>query len=635
MATPALVETLASYVPQRVVRRFAVDPTPLTEPTAERFSAAMLFADIVGFTPLAERLAQQGTVGAEELSRLLNSYFGQLIDLIADHGGDIYSFAGDALLALWPTTGAEGHLATATLQSAQCGLAMQAHLHNYAATEAEALQLRLGVGAGDVGELHVGGVDGRWKCLLVGPSLAQLYAAAPQAEPGQVILSPEAWALVQPSCTGHPLATGAVCIDHIHEPLPLATLPLPVLLPEMSDALTVYAPRGSLARLEAGQNQWLAELRRVTVLFFHLADLDDAHLESLEQVHQALQVVQHVVYQHEGSIVQVLIDDKGCVLKVAFGLSPFAHEDDAVRAIHAAQAVQTQLLQVQGVRSAIGITTGRGFCGTVGNATRCEYRIVGDVVNLAARLMQHADDEILCDTATMQATHDRLSFAALPAVHLKGKAEPVPLYRPQGLVQRKSLAQGTLIGRTAERKQLTLLLQALHDTSQGGTVVIEGEPGIGKSRLLDDLRLQAETAGIRALLGAGDALDSQTAYHVWRPVFHQLLRLDALPDDIETRRKHVLAELGGDPALAQRAPLLNTVLSVDLPDTELTAQMTGEVRADNTQDLLVRLLQRAAQQAPLLLLLEDAHWWDSASWAVARLVSRDIESALVQPGTSF
>ena len=97
-----VLDILASYAPALVTRRLAVDPKPISAPTLEHFNAVALFADISGFTPLTERLSQGGPQGVEELSRVLNTYFGQLIDLITAHGGDIVKFAGDALLALWP-----------------------------------------------------------------------------------------------------------------------------------------------------------------------------------------------------------------------------------------------------------------------------------------------------------------------------------------------------------------------------------------------------------------------------------------------------------------------------------------------------------------------------------------------------
>src|SRR4051812_32243085 len=99
---PAVLETLACYLPSLILRQFAHDPAPHTVPRLERLPAAVVFTDISGFTRLTEQLAQQGPAGAERLTVLLNTYFEQLIALITDHGGDVVKFAGDALIAIWP-----------------------------------------------------------------------------------------------------------------------------------------------------------------------------------------------------------------------------------------------------------------------------------------------------------------------------------------------------------------------------------------------------------------------------------------------------------------------------------------------------------------------------------------------------
>ena len=94
----ALEETLTGYLPDVVLRRLARDPSLPTAPVLERFPAAVLFADISGFTRLTEHFARQGPCGAEQVSAHLNAYFEQLIDSIAGHGGDVVKFAGDALV---------------------------------------------------------------------------------------------------------------------------------------------------------------------------------------------------------------------------------------------------------------------------------------------------------------------------------------------------------------------------------------------------------------------------------------------------------------------------------------------------------------------------------------------------------
>jgi class 3 adenylate cyclase len=91
----------AGYVPALVARHFVDRREPLDGPESERFPAAVLFADISGFTDLTERLAGTGPNGVEELTELLNDCFGQLVELIGEYGGEVVKFAGDALLAIW------------------------------------------------------------------------------------------------------------------------------------------------------------------------------------------------------------------------------------------------------------------------------------------------------------------------------------------------------------------------------------------------------------------------------------------------------------------------------------------------------------------------------------------------------
>ncbi|NJN99294.1 MAG: AAA family ATPase, partial [Anaerolineales bacterium] len=190
------------------------------------------------------------------------------------------------------------------------------------------------------------------------------------------------------------------------------------------------------------------------------------------------------------------------------------------------------------------------------------------------------------------------------------------------------LTTAPLIGRSTERMLLTGQLQALLRGNAGGAVLIEGEAGIGKSRLVADLLQQAQAQGVTCLIGGGEAIEQSTPYHAWRPLFQQLFKLDH-----RATAGSIPALLTSKPDLARLAPLLNTILPLGLPENELTRQMSGQVRADNTRDLLLNLLQEATAQTPALLVLEDAHWLDSASWALTRLVSQRVPGALLVVAT--
>ncbi len=626
-----LVETLASYIPTLVVRRLASNPALSATPIIERFQAAVLFADISGFTPLAERLAERGPAGAEELTRILNAYFGELVDLILALGGDVIKFAGDAALALWPAT--QEDLVAATRRAAQCGLALQMMLQNF--RQDVHLSMRVGIGAGDVVAASLGGLRGRWEFLIAGQPLIQMGAANRQAQPGEVALSPEAYQLVQAHCAGQPLPNGGLLLKDVPRPLPFRLAePLP-LGPEMLSALRGYVPGAILARLDAGQTDWLAEIRRVTVLFVNLPAVPTA----LELGQIIMQEMQTILYRYEGSVRQFIVDDKGATLIAVLGLPPLAHADDAARGALAAMEMSAELRRL-GLRGAIGVTSGQVYCSLIGNARRREYAVIGDVVNLSARLMAAASRGsekkhllILCDQATYQAARTRVEFEALSPITVKGKAAPIAVYRPLGQKKAALRPRSALVGRTNERIALADALQALLARNCGQAILLEGEAGIGKSRMVQELYRQAEAFRVTVFYGAGSAIEQTTPYYAWREIISQVLSIEGeaiLPfPTLQARQAHILAQLEKLEGASNLAPLLNPILLVNFQDNDLTAQMSGQVRADNTHDLVLRLLQDAASRAPRIIILEDAHWMDAASWELAALVNRRVCPLLI------
>jgi class 3 adenylate cyclase len=423
-----LIETLTSYVPVRIARRAAIEPGTFPRATAESFPAAVLFADISGFTALAERLAASGAVGAEDLTRLLNAYLGRLVEIVAASGGDVLKFAGDAVLSLWQAED-DASLADAVVAACECALEVQARLGDYAADDGTRLSLKLAVGAGKIGTATLGGVRDRWEFLVAGPPIEQVGAANAHASPGDTICSPEAWALAAARCDGEAAPGGNVRLERVREPVALAPLEPVAVPPEAAAALRAYIPAAIRDRLDAGQSDRLAELRRLTVLYVNLPDLtEDTDLDAADEM---IRTLQDALYRHEGSINKLNVDDHGASLLAALGLPPLAHEDDALRGALAALAMH-EALERLGFRCSIGVTTGLAFCGSVGGERRREYTIMGEVVNLAARLMQAAMGGVLCDRETEAAAPaGRLAFDPLAEMKVKGRKEPVDVFRPR------------------------------------------------------------------------------------------------------------------------------------------------------------------------------------------------------------
>ncbi len=611
------LEALEPYVPVLVRERLARDPRPLTQPVIEHFSAAVLFADISGFTPLAEELARQGAVGAERLKELLDICFGKLVELAHALGGDVIKFPGDGVLVLWRVRPEAGQdLVQAVRLASKCALRIQEDFDALEAIPLDGrepirLRLRVAIGAGPAFAASVGGSEDRWEFVVGGEALGQIAAAARRAAPGEVACSPEAWTLVE-ARAAKSAGEGVRIFQKLEPAVPHPVLEPPRLPPEASEALRQYIPRLIQARVNAGQAGWLAEFRHVTVLFVNIPQADLAPGGSADLLQTITFTLQKAAHRFGGGVNEVVVDDKGLTLVAGWGQSLATYDDNAARACQAALQAQRELLAAK-VECGMGLATGTVFVATRGGPRRAEYAMIGDVVNLAARLMGAGSGTILCDSATRAHSRRRMTFESLPPVRLKGKAEPVVVFRPLSTKVRPQPGRQPFFGRCEEQSQLVARLDALAQRQEGGVAVILGEAGIGKSRMIAYLLERTQASTVRSLVGAGEDLERSSPYHAWRSILGALFPTRAKPDQL--------------PQIEDLALLLGGV-SPDLPQSE-AERLSAEVRAERTRDLLVEGLRTSLSGTPTLIVLEDAHWLDSSSWALAEALHRAVPALLL------
>lgn len=666
------LESLISCVPALVVRRLAAQGQ-ITPPAADRFPAAVMFADISGFTALAEQLSQAfgPPAGAEQLADILNAHFNQFIELIGEHGGEVVKFAGDALVVLWPARygpgpsfGEEKELAAVTGRAIQCALSLQQAMRAGQIVSGLHLDIQIGIAAGYVSAVHLGGILGRVEFMLSGSPMAQMSQALALARPGQIILAPDAYRLVKEGCDGQWLPGDYLQLEGITTAIAIQPAVTPALEEQFRPALQSYIPAAAISRLQAGQAQWAAELRQATILFIHLpsygTSIKHPYQRTLPQAQAVMTAMQTAIYRYEGSINKLNVDNKGITLVAAFGLPPLHHENDAIRGLQAAMDLQLALRQL-GRRNAIGVTTGQVFCGIIGHERRREYTMVGDAVNMASRLAEVVQQialpaetalAILCDEATHRATNSHILFDALPPALVKGKVEPVAIFRPRFRASHLTFAARPEPGKQtpsqqnqATRPELQPLIEQIQrlrqpqPTNPKNLIILESEAGLGKSWLADTLLIQAQRQKIVTLVGQTNALERASPFHAWGSIFDYLFQLGSLRyESLSKQQAHVLSQLPaatherGYPALALRyAPLLNAVLPLQLPDNAFTGRLTDQERQEAGHHFLLRLLQLILEKRkypPVLLLFEDIHLLDSASLRLLVAVSQTIPKSL-------
>jgi adenylate cyclase len=600
-----------AYVPRWVRTALAKARFSRSEPVVESTDAAVLLLDIAGFVETTNLLARRGPSGAEEISNLLNGCFGPLTEIIRDHGGDVIAFAGDGILAMWDK---DSTIDQAAVLAGRCALALRNEVNRQAESGQHRLRLRISAEIGDIHRCKLGGLHDRWCFVVVGPLFDRLGEAYRKAKIGDVVLCSELHRSIRDQCEGT-LSDGIFVLDKMSN----GTMPSTQCLRQdaTNPQLELLVPNIVIDHLRLGERKWLAEFRNITILYVNLINLSLAS-SFIDTVQTAVFEIQSTAYRFDGLVHKTIMDDKGFSISLVFGLPRLAHEDDPQRGIEAALAISKEL-GARGVRTSIGIASGKLFCGDYGGRERREYCLMGPAINMASRLMELAAGEVLCDTATAEAVHGRVSFSVLSPQRIKGSESLVAAFRPVAVSSaHRDHGSSEIIGRETERIQLRDTLQSHH----GGAIVVQGDPGMGKSVLLDDLADFARTHGLRILRGFATSIDKLTPYFAWREVIHELLG-GGSPEQVNWV---VRERLRHDETLTSWLPLLREITNINLAETDLTRQITGSARASCIEALVIALL---SNQGPRALIFEDLHWFDSASFHLLTAVARKLPQLLL------
>ena len=419
---------LDAYVPPYVRWRLAADPASPLGPFEDVYQAAVIHADISGFTALAEELAALGGAGAEHVCDTLRLFFQELGEIVAFNGGHTLSFAGDSATAFWPVTEPR-MLPTAALMAVRCAVAINRRLSGRPLRGGlSQLDIHASVGAGEVRTASVGGVEGRWLPMVFGEAVHQVLETQHQAQSGEVVVSRDAWPLIRAHVLGQPVADGTVRVRRAPITAPEPSLAILQQVTATDAVIRAYVPGSVQARLAERAVEWLAEFRHATVAFIFLRNREGLPA-GLDSVQGMVRPVHEIVRSTGGSVNKVLADRNGIAVVAAWGLPQHAHEDNAVRAVRAATAVEACIRGLGSVAT-IGIASGRLYMGQAGTDDHKEYALIGDVVNVAARLVDETPAGIRCDATTRLDARSRHAFEALPALSVRGRTQPVPIYRP-------------------------------------------------------------------------------------------------------------------------------------------------------------------------------------------------------------
>ena len=554
---------------------------------------------MAGFTPLTERLARLGSRGTEELSSLLRQFFGAVTDVVLDHGGDPVAYGGDALTVVF-----DGPDAVTLDCAVRCAEEIRELAERTAGSATLAgpvtLQTRIGVARGPV-TTAVARSSRRSVPVHLGSGLDLAVEAESAARNGEVFV--------------HATAMGAGTDRSARGTADFAVVSPPVSAATAGDSaeLARLVHPLVLARLDAG-GALLESHRSVTVAFVRFPAV---HLAELPGFLSAVGSMLDLVDQSGGEVVQVSGGDKGMVAMLLFG-APVARDDDPVRAVDTLIELRQQQRSVL-----VGVATGAVFAALLGSDRRKFSANSGPAVNLAARLMQAAaDGEILVDSSTWHLASSHLR-ARGPAVLLpvKGVERPAEVRSVAGWRRSRHYRLGSspspLVGRGVEIAAIERFLDGV-DRGLAPALILDGGPGVGKTRLVREAADRATTRGFKVVrVDAGDHPRGRSA-GLWRDC---LCALGVAPSRAGSRRWRE-ALTAAFPDVPEQVPAIARLLGIPMEASYLTRDMPSQIEEELAQGLFARAVRGAAAAQPLVMLIEDVHHLDEPSGRLLGYLAR-------------
>ncbi|TFG71116.1 MAG: zinc-ribbon domain-containing protein, partial [Anaerolineales bacterium] len=435
------------------------------------------------------------------------------------------------------------------------------------------------------------------------------------------------------SACGHKVPAGSRFCSQCGSPLPEE---LPVELNPsgrevMLQSLRSLMPQPLVEKVTNAAPEIVGERREVTVLFLDIVNFSATSLVlDGEDVYiwtdRVLRRMSEVIYEYEGTIDKYTGDG----VMALFGV-PIAHENDPERTLRAAMDMLTALKPLQTQFNAIynldfhvriGIHTGLVIAGRIGSDLHLEYTVIGNTVNLANRLQSIAQpNTIAVSFETYQRTHPLLNFEPLPLALVKGQTHPIRAFRPLSLRLKPGQIRGLpglaapMVGRQKALAQMQNALGEMLQDGQTRVLLVTGEAGVGKSRLVEEFHKIVTYSDISFYRGVCLIYTRPNALRLMANLLRDIIQLlDS--DSVEVQHAALLTYLDQmELDKEDLVPYLLNVLGLEHAFTSIETRLNRfnpAVLQKLTHSALRQVLLAETHRLPVILVLDDLHWVDPA-----------------------
>ncbi|XP_016285424.1 adenylate cyclase type 10 isoform X8 [Monodelphis domestica] len=620
-------------------------------PSMDYFDGVLMFVDISGFTAMTEKFstAMYMDRGAEQLVEILNNHISAIVEKVLIYGGDILKFAGDALLALWKVE--RNQLKNFITVVVKCSLEIHGVFENQESEEGLDIRVKIGLSAGHIKKLVFG--DEKSYFLVVGQAVEDVRFAQNMAQMNEIILSPNCWQL----CDRNVIEIERIpdqravkvnflklpstynfdeffmkCMsnlsyypsgDHKNILRLASTLECD---PELEMCLQKYIMGSILKQIDDKQLRgYLSELRPVTIVFVNLQFKGQETADDIAQAIQDASVyINSVLKTFKGQINKVFMFDKGCSFLCVFGFPGEKAPDEITHALESAIVIFDYCSQIFKIRVvSIGVASGIVFCGIVGHAVRHEYTVIGQKVNIAARMMMYYPGIVTCDSVTYSSCGlPSYFFKELPKQHMKGVAEPGPVYQCLGLNEKVMFGMSALnfyrykgyplLGRD---KEIRLFLHTMREFLQmrcSRVLMFQGLLGYGKSHLIRELGFLAQDDNHRVIAIGLTKVSINHNFHTIQLLMASVLGLDTCKHYKE--RQHHLKEKVKNWLDVELYCILNDIFHVQFPMTREASKISEVKKQTELEELFMNILSETSREEKLIFIIDESQHIDIASW---------------------
>ncbi|XP_065092856.1 adenylate cyclase type 10-like [Ochlerotatus camptorhynchus] len=641
-----------------------------------KFMTAMMFADVSGFTDLSEKFNQPGKGGASKLSQVLNSYLGAMVQEILSHGGDILKFSGDAFLVLFKETSSVS-MADATHRAIDTAIVIQKSFGAYETEVGVTLRVKIAISAGEV-HFSLIGTESFSHYVVIGHPVWKVKIAEKISEPGDIIVNHLAWNYIQANeyiseqcddkvhlrikgfTSSWRSAQRLNIFDLLHEnevedddpgiaagdemKLDSETLGIRPSLKYVGTKAIATSLRRFMIKpiLNAIDTQepleFLTEMRQIVTVFLNIVLKPKDTLVVIDEINSIFTSLCTLVEGYEGTVNKVSLFDKDVMFLIIFGLRGYKHDLDSQIALRCASEIRELYRANPKVLSAsIGVTTGTTYCGVVGHFVRREYSVISVTVNKAARLMMAYPNKVTCDKDTfMMSKLDPIHFLLQETIELKGLQNVGTIYEFKEIVPEREMIKPIeydfpIVGRDEilevfqEMLDDGLFLTHNMNPDDVGKIheyqsclLIRGEAQIGKTRLLNELfhisLKNKKISSLRLTLSMRDLKKpfSAASLYLSRPLgFTETIT--------SITRENRIKQYLGEYQLTAQLALLNAILDVEFPESEIIRMMTDSERQEMRRKLFELLCQKAFQNL-WVLIIDDLEFMDEESFELFEIL---------------